>query len=51
MSAQTRTPSSWILDVHVYGGLIVAAFGAARFHLGAGLLVFGLGLIAISRWG
>ena len=46
-----RVPPSWILDLHVYGGLVIAAFGVGRFHFGAGLMVFGFGLIAISKWG
>ena len=45
------TPASWLLDVHVYGGLVVAACGAGLYHVGAGLILFGCGLIAISRWG
>ncbi len=37
-------------EVFVLGGLAVSALGASVFHVGAGLLVFGLGLAGLGLW-
>ena len=42
-------PAVDLADLHVYGGLCLAAFGAgALWHWGAGVLLLGAGLVGIG---
>ena len=46
-----REEGSWLIDVHVYGGLALIATGAGLLSGAAALIVLGVGLVAIGRWG
>ena len=38
----------YMLDVHIYGGILLASAGAALFHIGAGLVALGLLLLLLG---
>lgn len=42
--------STWLLDLHLYGGLVLVAAGASWVFPPAGVIVLGVGLIAFGRW-
>ena len=50
-AARKHAGSSWLVDLHVYGGLIVLAAGAGWVWPPAGIMVFGAGILALGRWG
>lgn len=40
----------WLVDVHVYGGLVVIGVGASLFHPAAGWLTVGAGLFYLGAF-
>lgn len=40
-----------LIDLHVYGGLLLLAAGASWAWPPAGPMIFGAGLAALGRWG
>ena len=37
-------------DAHIYGGLLLLAFGLGLIHVGIGVAVLGAGLMALGAW-